>query len=978
MSAAATTTGEELRVLLVEDTRADAELCLAELDRGGYRVTAEIVQNEPELRERLHLPFDVVISDYRLPGWTGMDAFHLLQSHGHPEPFLLATGTIGEELAVECLQQGVADFVLKDRLGRLPFAVRRAREAFFSRQQRVRAEEGLRRAQEELELRVKQRTAELAAANAHLKNEIEERARAKRYLESQYLITRVTMERETLEEAAPLILQEICTSFDWQAGGLWRLDAAAGVLRFVDLWKQPGLDVEALAETNRMRSFARGIGLPGGVWEAARPLWIADIMADDKFLRRQCVRSLGLHAALGFPILVRGEVAGIMEFFARDIRQPAAPVMEFVYAVGARVGLFMEHAAGREALRESEQRFRLLAEAVPQIIWTARPDGAIDYCNQRWLDYSGVQSAATKGWEWQQAVHADDLPLVLERWRQALAAGTTFECENRLRDQAGEYLWHLGRAVPMRAPDGAIVKWFGSTTNIHDQKMAQQAQAQLVALRDDLVNNVSHALRTPLASLRGFSELMLAREFPPEKQREFLEIMHKESTRLSDLINNFLDLQRMEAGRQMFHFEPVDLAALLKDRAIFFAGGSAQHCLRLEIPVSLPPVRADGDRIHEVLNNLIANAIKYSPAGGEIVVGAREQGAEILLWVADHGIGIPHDALPHLFQKFYRVENTEGRAISGTGLGLALVRQIVQMHKGRAWAESTYGEGSTFFVALPCERQEQSESAPLSAAPSRDGRAAPPDILIVEDDRSFANLLREHFEGMGFSVGHTRFAEEALALCRDGHPRMLLLDLHLAGAMDGWDLLVTMKHDDALQKVPVVVMMGSDPNVHGLALGGADYVLKSASRESLLQAVRAQLVEPRGKRVLVADDDAVFRTRICHFLRSEEAVVIQASNGREALDKINEEVPDLLVLDLLMPELDGFEVLRRLRNDRRAVNLRTLVVTAKNLGLSEKAYLRRKLASMVGKGEADLDYFCQIVRRTLGVRLPKAQTAPAG
>src|SRR5207248_1496462 len=141
-------------------------------------------------------------------------------------------------LAVECLQQGVADFVLKDRLGRLPFAVRRAREAFFSRQQRVRAEEELRRAQEELELRVKQRTAEPAAANAHLKSEIEERTRAKRYLESQYLITRITMERETLEEAAPLILQEICTSFDWQAGGLWRLDAAAGVLRFVDLWKQ--------------------------------------------------------------------------------------------------------------------------------------------------------------------------------------------------------------------------------------------------------------------------------------------------------------------------------------------------------------------------------------------------------------------------------------------------------------------------------------------------------------------------------------------------------------------------------------------------------------------------------------------------------------------------------------------------------------------------------------------------------------------
>src|SRR5919109_2566859 len=310
LSNGAAITGEELRVLLVEDDRADATLCLAELKRGGFRVTAEVVQNERELRERLHLPFDVVISDYRLPGWTGMDAFHLLQSHGHPEPFLLATGTIGEELAVECLQQGVADFVLKDRLGRLPFAVRRAREAFFSRQQRSRAEEGLRRAQEGLELRVKQRTAELAAANAHLQEEVEERIRAKRYLESQYLISRITMDCETLEQAAPLILQAICDSFDWQLGGLWRVDVDAAVLRFVQLWKQPGLDAETLAEANRLRTFARGIGLPGGVWEAGRPLWIADILADSKFLRQQCVRSLGLHAALGFPILMRGEVAG--------------------------------------------------------------------------------------------------------------------------------------------------------------------------------------------------------------------------------------------------------------------------------------------------------------------------------------------------------------------------------------------------------------------------------------------------------------------------------------------------------------------------------------------------------------------------------------------------------------------------------------------------------------------------------------------
>ena len=270
------------------------------------------------------------------------------------------------------------------------------------------------------------------------------------------------------------------------------------------------------------------------------------------------------------------------------------------------------------------------------------------------------------------------------------------------------------------------------------------------------------------------------------------------------------------------------------------------------------------------------------------------------------------------------------------------------------------------------ERHEPAHDASLSAAEPA------PQLLIVEDDPSFAKLLCQHFAEQGLRVRHTAFAEQALEWCRASAPGMLLLDIHLAGVMDGWDLLLVLKQDDALQRIPIVVMVGSDPDVHGLAMGGADYALKSASRESLVQAVHRQIPDLEGKHILVADDDSVFRARIARFLRSEHAWVEEVQNGSAALERMAERIPDLLILDLLMPGMDGFEVLRRLRQDRRAVNLRTLVITAKNLRPPEKAYLHRRLASLVGKGEADLEYFSQIVNRTLKTKSQEEVPLSAG
>jgi signal transduction histidine kinase len=252
-------------------------------------------------------------------------------------------------------------------------------------------------------------------------------------------------------------------------------------------------------------------------------------------------------------------------------------------------------------------------------------------------------------------------------------------------------------------PDRLLL-WVEVALRAHAQlqktREAEQAKTQLIErerLKDELISIVSHELRTPLTSLRGFAELMLKREFPPEKRREFLSIIHTEAVRLTNLIN--------KAGRQTYDFVEVNIVSVICDTlSVFSHGADGSHYFHLETPGPLPPVWADADRLRQVLTNFLSNAVKFSPQGGEIRVGARREGEHVIVWVKDQGMGISPEDLEKLFTKFYRVDNEETRHIGGTGLGLAIAREIIEAHKGRVWVESTIGVGSTFSFVLPIER----------------------------------------------------------------------------------------------------------------------------------------------------------------------------------------------------------------------------------------------------------------------------------
>lgn len=299
---------------------------------------------------------------------------------------------------------------------------------------------------------------------------------------------------------------------------------------------------------------------------------------------------------------------------------------------------------------------------------------------------------------WRTRLHPEDRARVFHALHAHLIQKIPYAVEYRMRTKAGEYRWFSGGGQAVWNGAGLPVRMAGSLQDITSRKEVEQ-------LKDELVSTVSHELRTPLTSLRGFAELMLARCFSTEKQREFLSVIYKEATRLTDLINDFLDIQRMESGRQSYEFGPVAIAPLLHDAITVFINDAARHTFVVESVEELPIIQADIDRIRQVLINLVSNAVKYSPQGGRITLGARQSASEIVVWVADEGVGIPPGALPRLFSKFYRVDSRDTRSIGGTGLGLSLVKKIIEAHEGRVWVESTVDVGSTFFFTLPIASQ---------------------------------------------------------------------------------------------------------------------------------------------------------------------------------------------------------------------------------------------------------------------------------
>jgi signal transduction histidine kinase/DNA-binding response OmpR family regulator len=477
--------------------------------------------------------------------------------------------------------------------------------------------------------------------------------------------------------------------------------------------------------------------------------------------------------------------------------------------------------------------------------------------------------------------------------------------------------------------------------------------------KSDFLASMSHELRTPLSAILGFSELM--RQEPRDGESvtvplDWIEHIHRGGEHLLTLINDVLDLAKVEAGRLDLRQEPFDLGTAVAESLNGLRPLGERKRLELIGSVADITVVADRGRFRQMLYNLLSNAIKYTPDGGSVRVEAAEAHGEVRISVVDTGVGIAPEDLGAVFEEFRQVGDPRERQ-SGTGLGLALTRRLVEAHGGRVEVESERGKGSRFTLVLPAREIKSVPASPAPAAASREPQrrrlSDVGDVLVVEDDPSAVRLLREYLEPAGYTVRIAADAESGLSMAVDQRPAAIVLDVLLPG-VDGWEALRRLKADPAVRDVPVIMLTVVDERDVGLALGAVDYLVKPIQRAALLASLARFAPRPTSTglplRVLAIDDEPSALDLIRSTLEPAGFAVRGVTSGREGLDIVNRERFDLIVCDLVMPGLDGFDVIAALKADVRTAHIPIVVCTARDLSEGDKDRLNGQILGITTKG----------------------------
>ncbi len=534
----------------------------------------------------------------------------------------------------------------------------------------------------------------------------------------------------------------------------------------------------------------------------------------------------------------------------------------------------------------------------------------------------------------------------------------------------------------------------------------QQKNAELEAAsraKSEFLANMSHELRTPLNAIIGFSELLKDGLTGPltGQQREFVGSIFSSGQHLIALINDILDLSKIEAGKMTLDLEVAEVSSLFGNSLSIVREKATRRRLRLglEVPEALGAVLVDVRKVKQIVYNLLSNAVKFTAVGGQVTLRARrvpaasvgqvgatwaavrslaadhDGFAEFLeLSVTDSGIGIAAEGLAHLFTPFSQIDAGLARKFEGTGLGLVMVKLLTELHGGTVAVASTVGTGSCFTVWLPIRTAEdapQVEALPPIALPvALPVAACNRTALVVEDDLTSAELIRVQLEAEGFQVLHAPSAEVALGLAVQQPLALVTLDIMLPG-MDGWELLRRFKEVPILARVPIVIVSAlADPR-QGFALGAAATMQKPISRQTLYEALVelglvARAVDEPLKVLVVDDDPAAVELIATHLAGMAVAMtVLRAHGGHEAIEMARLELPDLIVLDLMMPEVDGFDVVEALSQYPVTAAIQIVVVTSTQLDARARAMLPSRVATVLDKTAFDHDRFRTEVRRAM-------------
>jgi PAS domain S-box-containing protein len=676
---------------------------------------------------------------------------------------------------------------------------------------------------------------------------IQERRLAEHRRATDLAATRALAGSTSLEEAAPQILQAVCVSLDWDFGALWIVDRDSRVLRCLVTWCRSPERVAPFDAATRSRTFEPGVGLPGRVWTSGAPAWIPDVVADPNFPRAAVAGAAGLHGAFGFPIVFGDDTFGVMEFFSRELRRPDPALLESMRAIGSQIGLFVDRRRAEAAVRASEARKTAIVNAAPDAIILMDHAGRITEFNPGAERIFGFRRDDAIGRSLADLVIP---PRLRDEHRRSLARylatgedpmiGSRRET-TAVRADGAEFPVELAfSAVPV---DGRPV-FTGYVRDIGERKRAENERDELLArervaraeaeaanrAKDQFLAMLGHELRNPLGAIANAASVLGLAEGNAQTARA-REIIARQTGHLTRLVDDLLDVARLTSGRVELRWQPVDLGKLV-DECVAVARARA-HGSGPRISVSTVSAIVDGDpvRLEQVATNLLDNAAKFTPPGGQISVTVTRDDARAVLRVADTGVGIAPELLPRVFDLFVQADRSLDRSKGGLGIGLTLVQRLVSLHGGRVSGHSEgVGRGSEFVVELPLRPAPGDPGSPDAPAAVERRR-----ILIVEDHEDAREGLRLLLAADGHDVAVARDGPDGLDQLRRWRPEIALVDIGLP-VLDGYGVAAAVRSDPAIRDLFLVAVTGygqPEDRRHAFEAGFDEHVVKPVTPEAL-------------------------------------------------------------------------------------------------------------------------------------------------
>jgi signal transduction histidine kinase/DNA-binding response OmpR family regulator len=761
--------------------------------------------------------------------------------------------------------------------------------------------------------------------------------------------------------------------------------------------------------------------LAGRVGLDRRATQITDVLADPDYGRTDVQRVGGYRTIMGVPMLLDDEVVGVLAVWRTRVDPFSGRAVEVLTTFAAQAALAVRtvdlvrtlesrtdelgrkvsqlEALGTvgQAVSSSLNLTEVLTTIATQAVLLSGTDGGSIYEFDENAREFQVRTVYGTSSEVHDALRRTRIGLDDTFLGKAATQGRSMELPD-LRDAPldphlsvlAEGGWRSLVAVPMLREGrivGALVVRRGVPGHVSEEicdlletfasqsalaltnaQLYRQLEGQSAALevasrhKSEFLASMSHELRTPLNAIIGFSEVLLERMFGElnERQDDYLRDIWSSGKHLLELLNDILDLSKVEAGQMVLNRskfvvrESLEYClSLVRERAL-----KQKILLSLEVDPEVGLLDADRLRFRQVVLNLLSNAVKFTPDGGRVNVRASTRVQDLVVTVADTGLGVPAEDRQRIFDSFQQGARTH-RQTEGTGLGLTLSKRIIELHGGRIWIDSEVGKGSTFGFALPAGSEEPTlKSVPpvdLNSGLTAEQAPGPgPTVVVVEDDRRSFDLLRVYLEAAGIRVVGARDGEEGLDTVRRLSPAGVVLDILLPG-IDGWEVLAQLKADSRTEPIPVIVVSMLDEGGRGSALGAAEYLVKPVSKEQLLAAVYRAAAMPGRKHTVVAiDDDPLAIELIRASLEPEGWTVFGAATGQDGLALIRERQPSVVLLDLLMPGMDGFEVVEALRAESDTKSVPVVILTSKSMTRQDKERLRGRITYVARKAEFDL------------------------